>query len=451
METLSPADFLALFDAPTLTNEIYELAMDAAHSSFRAREAFESRLKDYAEDGMNAEKHLRVGLGLVALAKYSEALEHLAKAAENPARYFYAADALTALGRTEQARAALAEAAKLGADALVCDMRIVELLIRDNDLPAAHKLIKKNEGRGADRGEWYYGQALIAEAELRREEAYELYHKALKLSPDDPRVLFRAAYLFDLVGSDDMALELYTNLTRRPRVRVNALINMAVVHEDRGDYEEAADCLRRVLQPFPNHTRARLFLKDVESGIELIAEEGREARVDPRTRMLNTSIADFELSVRARNCLKKMNIRTLGEMMKLGEPEMLAYKNFGETSMNEIKALLARKGLRLGMPPEEMDANVLAQALPTPDATKPAPPRIQLPPGREDLLSRSVADLELSVRSRRCLQRLSVHTLGDLLNYSEADLLATRNFGQTSLSEIRAKLAPLGVALPTKR
>lgn len=450
METSSAADFLALFEEPTLTNEIYEHAMDGAHTSFRAREAFESRLREFGSEGMNPEKHLRVGLGLVALAKYSEALEHLAKAAEHPARYFYAADALTALGRTEQARAALAEAASRGADALVCDMRIVELLVRDGDFAGAHKLIKKNEGRGADRGEWYYGQAVIAEAELRREDAYELYHKALKLSPDDPRILFRAAYLFDLLGSDDIALELYTRLTRRERARVNALINMAVIHEDRGEYEEAAECLRRVLRAFPNHTRARLFLKDVESGIELIAEEGREARVDPRQRLLNTPIADFELSVRARNCLKKMNIRNLGELIKLSEPELMAYKNFGETSLNEIKALLARKGLRLGMLPDEVDANIIAQAQAVPEA-KPAAPKVNVPPGREDILSKSVSDLELSVRSRRCLQRLNVQTIGDLLNYSEADLLATRNFGQTSLNEIRAKLSPLGVALVTKR
>ena len=55
-------------------------------------------------------------------------------------------------------------------------------------------------------------------------------------------------------------------------------------------------------------------------------------------------ITDFELSVRSRNCLKKMNIRSLGDLLKTTEQELLSYKNFGETSLNEIKALLDAKG-----------------------------------------------------------------------------------------------------------
>ena len=57
---------------------------------------------------------------------------------------------------------------------------------------------------------------------------------------------------------------------------------------------------------------------------------------------------DFELSVRARNCLKKMQIRTLGDLLRISEAELLSYKNFGETSLTEIKTMLASKGLRLG-------------------------------------------------------------------------------------------------------
>lgn len=450
MDNPTTADFSVFFEAPTLTLEVYEQAADAAHSSFRVREAFDNRLTEYGATGLNAEKHLRIGLGKLALSRHADALEHLAKAADGPLRYFFAAEALTAQGRFAQARQALAEAASRGMDPFVCDMLTIELLVREGDLAQAHKLVKKNESRGMDRGEWYWAQAILAEAELRREEAYELHQKALTLSPDNPRVMFRAAYLFDLLGSDDTAIDLYMRLTHRPRAQVNALINMAVIYEDRGQYEEAADCLRRVLRVFPNHTRARLFLKDVQSGIELIAEEGREARIDPRARLLGQSIADFELSVRARNCLKKMNIRTLGELIKLSEPELLAYKNFGETSLNEIKALLIKKGLRLGMQPEDVDAGVLAASQVTVEP-KPATPRISVPPGREDMLSKPVAEMELSVRSRRCLQRLNVVTIGDLLNFSEADLLATRNFGQTSLNEIRSRLATLGLTLVTKR
>ena len=64
--------------------------------------------------------------------------------------------------------------------------------------------------------------------------------------------------------------------------------------------------------------------------------------------MLNIPVTDFELSVRSRNCLKKMNIKNLGDLLRTSEQELLSYKNFGETSLNEIKSLLASKGLRLG-------------------------------------------------------------------------------------------------------
>src|SRR5919107_6301781 len=73
-----------------------------------------------------------------------------------------------------------------------------------------------------------------------------------------------------------------------------------------------------------------------------------DRRGDKRAQVLDIPITDFELSVRSRNCLKKMNIRSLGDLLKTTEQELLSYKNFGETSLNEIKALLAQKGLRLG-------------------------------------------------------------------------------------------------------
>ena len=107
--------------------------------------------------------------------------------------------------------------------------------------------------------------------------------------------------------------------------------------------------------------------------------------------------------------------------MRLSEPELLSFKNFGETSLTEIKQLLSKRGLRLGQKPEELGA---------PIPPEPGQPPVIVPPGREAILSKPVSELELSVRSRRCLQRLNVSTLGDLIQLSEAELLAARNFGR---------------------
>ena len=105
----------------------------------------------------------------------------------------------------------------------------------------------------------------------------------------------------------------------------------------------------------------------------MVIDEVGEDRTDTRTRLLDTPLSEFELSVRARNCLKKMNIGTLGELMRRTEAELLAYKNFGETSLNEIKALLVKKGLRLGLSPDEVDPETFEQE---PRATQCRCPRL---------------------------------------------------------------------------
>lgn len=61
------------------------------------------------------------------------------------------------------------------------------------------------------------------------------------------------------------------------------------------------------------------------------------------------SVDDLELSVRSANCLKNANIRFIGELVIKSEAEMLKTKNFGRKSLNEIKEILSKMGLGLGM------------------------------------------------------------------------------------------------------
>lgn len=68
------------------------------------------------------------------------------------------------------------------------------------------------------------------------------------------------------------------------------------------------------------------------------------------SRQLDLPIADLELSVRARNCLDGANMRTLRDLVILTEAEVMNLKNLGRTSLTEIKAKLAERGLSLGMP-----------------------------------------------------------------------------------------------------
>jgi DNA-directed RNA polymerase subunit alpha len=62
-------------------------------------------------------------------------------------------------------------------------------------------------------------------------------------------------------------------------------------------------------------------------------------------------------------------------------------------------------------------------------------------------LSTPIESLDLTVRSYNCLKREGIHTVGELIGRSEADLLDIRNFGSKSIDEVKAKLATLGLAL----
>jgi DNA-directed RNA polymerase subunit alpha len=74
------------------------------------------------------------------------------------------------------------------------------------------------------------------------------------------------------------------------------------------------------------------------------------AEVDPRlSELLSKPIEELDLSVRSANCLKNANIRTLGDLVQRTEREMLATKNFGRKSLDEIKDVLNGMGLSFGM------------------------------------------------------------------------------------------------------
>ena len=74
-----------------------------------------------------------------------------------------------------------------------------------------------------------------------------------------------------------------------------------------------------------------------------------------RNRYLAKPVSELELSVRASNCLETANIKTIRELVTKEERDMLEYKNFGRTSLNEIKEQLANMGLSLGMELDDLD------------------------------------------------------------------------------------------------
>jgi DNA-directed RNA polymerase subunit alpha len=99
----------------------------------------------------------------------------------------------------------------------------------------------------------------------------------------------------------------------------------------------AAKILRDSLQIFIN------FEEEPIQQDDSVSEEEERLR-----ELLSESVEELELSVRSANCLKTANIRTIGDLVRKTESDMLKYKNFGRKSLNEIKEILNGMGLSFG-------------------------------------------------------------------------------------------------------
>ena len=253
----------------------------------------------------------------------------------------------------------------------------------------------------------------------------------------DPEYKFKLAYLLDLVGEEQEAVCLYEEITTTERPHINALLNLSVIYEDRGKLNAAEKCLRQILDTEPTHKRAKLYIVDVRSSTDMYYDEEVARDAAKNAAMMNTPVTDFELSVRARNCLKKMEIRTLGDLLKVSENELLSYKNFGETSLVEIKHMLTARGLRLGQGAEGGHVSRVHQDR-YEELLNHAP---------EQILKQPVSALNLTVRARKALQALNIQSLGELAIRTEAELMGIKNFGTTSLVEINEKLKEHGLEL----
>ena len=262
---------------------------------------------------------------------------------------------------------------------------------------------------------------------------------SLELDPDCDAAAFRLGFDHARKGRLDAALEHYAAIASRTATYFNALINLGVLCEDRREYSTAIECYRRVLRSNPNHTRARMYLKDAHASLDMVYDEDRQRELDRRQQLLAIPVTDFELSVRVRNCLQRMNIITVGDLAHHTEEELLTSKNFGETSLQEIKEMLVARGLRLGQDREDLAEPTLVGA-PELGITPASPPD-------ELVLSTPISELDLSLRSRKCMERLGLATIGQLCERSADELLGSRNFGRTSLAEVGEKLARYGLAL----
>jgi len=328
----------------------------------------------------------KLGILCLALGEYEQAAADLeAVKTRKTAAHF--------LGRTfmkthrELEAIDLLEKGRTGEDDLGTDVLLVEAHCSLGQPEEAEKLLKgyKNASESA---ELLFARGRTAEANGEYGEAMALYEAAVELEPEHAPSLFRLALNCDMNGDDERAVELYKRCAGLLPSFVGALINLGILYEDQGNYYEAIDCYKRVLAIDPRHKQAQLYLKDAESSLTMYIDVSRSKRLQRMDEFFGTP-------------------SDMGDELEEGEG---------------IFALTAGQ-----------DEDILGAAAENPEL--------------ERKLSTSVEELDLSTRCRKCMDRLGITTVGELIQHSEEDLLATPNFGSTSMNEVKTKLGAMGLAL----
>lgn len=379
--------------------------------------------------------HLKLGIALHFLGHLPEAIEHL-KQAEGALANFYLGKALVEHREFDEALKAFDRAEKAGYTASQVQLQRAGIQRQKGELTQARNLLGKLGDLATHSAEYHFQLASCHVADGDQPVAIRHLERAVELDPGHTGALFQLAHANDLAGNDEEAISYYERCFNQPPLHVGMLMNLGVLYEDNGKFDKAVDCYRRILSADPNHEQARLFLRDAQASVTMYYSPEDEQAMGRFSQVLDVPVTDFELSVRSRNCLKKMNIRTLGDLTRCTEQQLLSSKNFGETSLTEIKEIMTAKGLRIGQS--------LEQGKQVEVRFRPQQP---LSAEEQALLGKPVSDLNLSVRARKCMNRLGIATLAELVHRSADELLETKNFGVTSLTEVREKLRQHGLGL----
>ncbi|MFQ5730442.1 MAG: DNA-directed RNA polymerase subunit alpha C-terminal domain-containing protein [Planctomycetaceae bacterium] len=377
----------------------------------------------------------RIGILCYVLGQHEQAVRYLSQVGENPAAGFHHALALMALERYAEAEEQFIAAANNGGDKVQCALLRAGAVRLEGRVDDAEEVLKGIAKAAAGRAEYSYQMGCIWADRGDTYGAIEYFERAADMDSHHSRALFRLAAENSNRGNDDEAIRLYEQSLSKPPYFLGSLLNLGLLYEDKENYPSAAFCFRKVLEVQPNHPRARLFLRDIEATSDMYYDEDSAREQARMEQLLSRPVTDFELSVRSRNCLESMDIHTLGDLTRIGEQELLAGKNFGETSLHEIRDMMSAHNLMVGQnirPSTATDLSYLQQTL---------------SPQEQAQLSRPISDLNLSVRARKCMSRLGITTMGELMQRTPDELLSSRNFGVTSLNEVRAKLTELNLKL----
>ena len=293
----------------------------------------------------------RLGVCLYLLGRYSDAVETLAHSDGGALTHFYLGKAYLALDKYAEALTAYESAEKAGysrdqvalakAEALRYNGRAAGSAGRAQQACPAPSSKRPSICTNAPRPSRRW-----AAIRAKRSRCLE---RAVAADGSHAGALFGLALENDRHGNDSYARDLYeraasavSDARRHAAQPGRAVRRHAAVRE--GAAVLPADSRRRS----PIIRGPGCSQKDADAARDMYYDEDARRRQDRLSQVLGIPVTDFELSVRSRNCLQKMGIMTLGDLTRTSEQELLASKNFGETSLVEIRDMLQSKGLELG-------------------------------------------------------------------------------------------------------
>jgi len=142
-----------------------------------------------------------------------------------------------------------------------------------------------------------------------------------------------------ITNYDRLIIEIWTDASVHPE--------MALI--------EAAKILRKHLDPFIYYVEVPerpMIEESVAEELPVSPDGGTRRSVND---LLDSSVSELGLCIRAENCLESQNITTIRELVKRSDTELLSLRNFGKTSLDDIKEKLAQRGLSLGMQPDKLE------------------------------------------------------------------------------------------------
>lgn len=437
---IAEMDLDKLLEAETISRETVFYIKAQVHIYRENREKLDRKIETLKagikkeHDGTKS-KDLILLLGICEwiAGRIKEAIELLKEVKSRKLGAYFLGKCFQESGDYNQALECFERAKKTDAEEFDIAMDIAETKRMAGNADDALKIIKSFSHTHANSAELYYQWGHCLDDVGEYQEAFNKYEQSLKIDPDHAKALFRVAFNYDMDGEDEKAIEYYEKCIKLQPAFKNAFINLGILYEDNGKCDDAIFCFETVLDAEPTNLRAALFLKDANASMAMYYDEEVSKKQGKESEVLNIPISDFELSVRSKNCLEKMNIRTLKDLTRITEADLLSFKNFGETSLNEIKAILSQKGLRLGQALEGYSEENLFS-------------KINKDEEHDKVFVETIAEIGLSTRCRNALSNAGIETIADIQEKTEEELLR-EGVKKSYVDELKEALAKAGLHL----